>query len=180
MGQEAHFTCIFAHWHFVDFASLRTKKTTKKTTKKWSNSTTKTCSPKCCSKSPFWDPFGVDLGHLGAPRPPQDPPKATQERQKVGKTCVQKKHQKKDMSPLSGNQNHSGPWGQTNQRENWLVQLYLSIHPSIKIVLGRPNQCWRPKNDQKSTKKTTKNRPRSTKNPTVEDQKTTKNRPKID
>ena len=42
--------------------------------KKWSNSTTKTCSPKCCSKSPFWDPFGVDLGHLGAPRPPQETP----------------------------------------------------------------------------------------------------------
>ena len=29
MGQEAHSTCIFAHWPFVDFASLWTKKSPK-------------------------------------------------------------------------------------------------------------------------------------------------------
>ena len=72
----------------------------KKSTKNRPNSTTKTCSPKCCSKSPFWDPFGVDLGHLGAPRPPQEtPPRPPKSDPRAAKYVQKKQPKKRHVAP---------------------------------------------------------------------------------
>ena len=99
------------------------------------------------------------------------------------------------MSGLSASQNGSGPWGQTNQRENWLVLLHPSIHPSIhpsrfssvalisveaqKTTKNRPRK--RPKIDQDRPKiplLKTKKRPKIDPKSTKVDKKTTKNRPR--